>query len=51
MMGEEGWNASGKDMTGALQGLKIDSSANATWENKLTAALHDLGIAYKCHRW
>ena len=46
---EEGWNATIKGMTEELQKLKIDSSAKATLENKLTASLHDLGVADKCH--
>ena len=44
-----GWNATIGDITEVLQELKIDSSAKATWENKLTAALHDLNITNKCH--
>ena len=46
---EEGWNATVEGMTEELQKLKIDSSAKATWENKLTASLHDLGVTDKCH--
>jgi len=45
----ERWNATVEDMTEALQDLKIDSSTMATSEDKLTAALHDLGIADKCN--
>lgn len=36
-----------EDISEALQDLKIDSSA--TWQNDLTAALHDLRITDKCH--
>ena len=43
---KEGWNATVEDITEAFQDLKIDS---ATWENKLSAALHDLRITDKCH--
>ena len=46
---KEGWNATIEDMTEELQKLKIDSSANVTWENKLIASLHDLGVMDKCH--
>lgn len=35
----------------ALQDLKIDPSAKATWGNKLTAALSALGITDKCFRF
>ena len=45
----KGENATVEDITKALQDLKIDSSTKATWENKLTAALHDLGITDKCY--
>ena len=45
---KEGWSTT-VDITEALQALKIDSSAKATWENKLTVALDDLGITDKCH--
>ena len=44
----EGGNATVENITEALQDLNIDSSAKATWESKLTAALHDLGITDKC---
>ena len=46
---KEGWNTTVDDITEALQALKIDFFAKATWENKLTAALDDLGITDKCH--
>ena len=46
---EEGWNTTVEGMTEELQKLKIDSSAKATWENKLIASLHDLGVTDKCH--
>ena len=36
-------------ITTAPQELKIDSSTKATWEKKLTDALHDLDITNKCH--
>ena len=45
----EGWNGKVEDIKGVLQNLKINPFANAIWENKPTAALHDLGIADKCH--
>ena len=45
----QGWNTTVDDITEALQELEIDSSTKATWENKLTAALHDLRIMDKCH--
>ena len=45
----EGWNGKVEDIKEALRNLKIDPFAKAIWENKLTAALHDLGIADKCH--
>jgi hypothetical protein len=44
----EGQNATVEGITKALQVLKIDSSVKATLEDKLTAALHDLGITDKC---
>jgi len=43
-----GQNATVEGITKALQVLKIDSSVKATLEDKLTAALHDLGITDKC---
>ena len=48
----EDWNyARIEDTTEALQHLNFDSSTTtkATWENRLMAALHDLGITNKCH--
>ena len=45
---KEGRNATVENITEALQDLKIDSSAKATWENKLTSALQDLNITDKC---
>ena len=44
----DGGNATVEDITEALQNLEIDSSAKAIWENKLTDALHGLGITDKC---
>ena len=46
---KEDWNTTVEDITKALQDLKIDSSAKATWEDKLTAALRKLRITDKCH--
>ena len=45
---KEGENATVENITEALQDLKIDSSSNATWEDKLSAALLELGISDKC---
>ena len=45
---KEDCNTTVEDITKALQDLKVDSSAKATWENKLTAALHDLRNTDKC---
>ena len=42
----EGGNATVENITEALQDLNI--SAKATWESRLTTALHDLGITDKC---
>ena len=47
-MKNDGENATVKDITEALQILEIDSSAKAIEENKLTDALHGLGITDKC---
>ena len=46
---KEGSMRTVESITTALQGLKIDSSTRATWEKKLTDALHDLNITNKCH--
>jgi hypothetical protein len=48
IMKKEGGNATVENITEALQKLRIDSSAKATWENELTTALHDLGITDHC---
>ena len=42
-------NTTIKDVTDALQDLKIDPSTKATFEDKLKNALGDLGITEKCH--
>jgi hypothetical protein len=44
----QGGNATVENITEALQDLNIDSSTKATWESRLAAALHDLGITDKC---
>ena len=44
----EGQNVTVEGIAEALQALKTDSSVKATLEDKLTAALHDLGITDKC---
>ena len=44
----ESLNATIEDVTEALQNLKIDSSSNTALEDKLKAALRNLGITNKC---
>ena len=47
IMRNKGGNATIEDMTD-LRDLKFDSSSRATLEDRLTAALLDLGITDKC---